>query len=133
MNLKKLKFKEAIVPSKTLTFVFWGFIIIIFGASFNFTAVTENGGRMPVWISNNIDIPTHFSIEDIDKVNSLQFADIYHIGNWVVSIGDFLLFIGLFLVFLGLYMNIHNSVVNTLMLRKLKNETKTITMKGGKN
>ncbi len=97
-----MKFLDQIRDRGILFFVlFLGMFIVYIGASFNFLAVLENGGRMPVQ-----GIPAtyekHFAFEDKDEVNFYYFTDIIKIRNYYVSIGDIILLMGAMVLVLAL-------------------------------
>ena len=117
MELRKLKFKETIIPSKTYWFLLIGLAFAITGMAFNFHAVQSNNGLMPVVSDFNFDSDKHFRISDVNEINYLQLSDIYRIGGNVWSIGDFLMLIGLIFLFLSTYILIHNRVINYLIYK----------------
>ncbi len=122
MNLRKMKFKEIIIPKVSFYLLVLGFVIIILGASANFIVIQNNDRKMPVWTNYNINSDKHFVIRDVLEVEYLHFADIYSIKNQAWSLGDFLLIGGIMLMSISLLIIMYNATLNIL-----------IKVKGGKN
>jgi hypothetical protein len=70
-----------------------GLSIMMFGITFNFLAVTGNGGRMPVF-GGYLDEERHFSFHADDNVKHYFLTDILHISDLYFSVGDVLILIG---------------------------------------
>lgn len=98
------KVKDLFLFLRLFMFMFFFFVTAIMGGFFNLAVITFNGGRMPVFTSNNIDTGTHFSFQNFDDVNYPFLADILSLNFIIFSVGDFLIvvsFIGMVYVSAG--------------------------------
>jgi len=69
------------------------FLFVLIGAVLNQTAVSANGGKMPVYNSYGED-DQHFGFDNKEDVKHFYLTDIIPIGDYALSIGDILLFSG---------------------------------------
>jgi len=77
----------------------------VVGGMMNLTAVSMNGGRMPVDSSKlgyELSSDTHFTYENIDEVNRHYLTDKFRIGKIIYSYGDFVIIFSFILVLLCL-------------------------------
>lgn len=91
-------------------FLLWMFTILVFmGTSFNFYAVMDNGGRMPVQATYGSDTDTHFYFTEPHEVERYYLTDIIFIPSKkygsMISIGDILIFTGIILM-VGVLINL---------------------------
>lgn len=97
---------------KTLRFfvvVLIGVMITILGAISNQIAVTNNGGRMPVYLEpynrgSNYQVSYfydkhHFTYEDKKEIKFWYLSDLFLVHFGVCSIGDILLVVGFIISF----------------------------------
>lgn len=75
---------------------FYFFVIVLnlffIGICFNFMAVINNEGKMPVLFNKyEFDYPRHFSFSDCNKVKYCYLTDIFTILEYHFSVGDFLI------------------------------------------
>jgi hypothetical protein len=81
LNLEKVQF-----------FIIVFMFVMIIGMAFNFLAMINNGGKMPVYTENFIpDSEHHFTYQYKGEVEYWFLTDIIKIFNCKVSIGDVLL------------------------------------------
>jgi len=67
---------------------------LVIGITFNFVAVVENEGKMPVLMSGlkeRIETDNHFYHSD-KQVNYYYLTDILDVGDYIISVGDVLIF-----------------------------------------
>jgi hypothetical protein len=94
------------------------YIIIIIGATFNFLAMVNNHGLMPVKSYYNLSDETHFSYVNNSEVQYPLFTDRYQIYTVTCSLGDILLVSGgLLLLVMGIW-----DLMNGYQLNKIKSE-----------
>lgn len=71
------------------------FVIVMFfmvGMVFNFVAVSNNQGKMPVYAEWHYSDNSHFTFQDKSEVKHWVFTDIFNIKQFLYfSIGDFLM------------------------------------------
>ncbi len=77
--------------------------LMIFGIAFNFIAITNNGGKMPVLFNEFVvETEKHLTYTNKTDTNYWYFTDIFNLKNQVIfSIEDILIIIGLIFVVLN--------------------------------
>lgn len=73
---------------------------MLLGAVFNFIAIVENGGKMPVFVDRDLNgknyaTDTHFYYDSKNEVNYYHLTDIIPLGDYIASVGDFFLVLSL--------------------------------------
>jgi len=63
-------------------------LIMMTGMCFNFIVMTENGGKMPVYLDFNYTDEDHFSYHNFSEVKHPYYSDIFPIFNGLYSLGD---------------------------------------------
>ncbi|MBA7700352.1 hypothetical protein ES703_109063 [subsurface metagenome] len=108
-KIKKLSYKQRYKFEKSLNkylfIMFIGILLIVCGATSNFTAIESNDCRMPVYrsIVASANSDEYFSFWDKSEVNYFFLTDRFVIGEGIHSIGDFLCFIGGFILLFNLF------------------------------
>lgn len=108
-KIKKLSYKQRYEFEKSLNkylfIMLVSILLIICGATLNFTVIKSNGCRMPVYqsIVSVADSDTYFSFWYKSEVNYFNLTDKFVIGKGIFSIGDFLCFIGGFILLFNLF------------------------------
>lgn len=105
MKMKRNKQPKTFLETKLIINIYL-LLLLIIGMSCNFVAVTNNGGKMPVYSSgefNSVESPeTHFVYYDSSEVKYHYLVDIIPIPfDYMVSVGDVIMFtslIGLILI-----------------------------------
>lgn len=77
-----------------LLLVIFSMAILIIGSSFNFVAISNNHGKMPVKLSLSYETDTHFSYQENLEVEYWYFTDIIDLKYYIISIGDVLMVLG---------------------------------------
>ena len=80
------------------------FVLIFFmiGMTFNFLAIKNNEGRMPV-LNTNYDTKTHFGYTNFSEIEFAIFSDNYSFLGYIHSLGDiFMYFSGIAIILLAI-------------------------------
>jgi hypothetical protein len=88
-----------------IIYILFMFIFII-GETCNFVAVTNNGGKMPVYTYYYVDNEKHFSYYEDDKVNYPILTDIIKLPTHIMSIGDLTMIIAVIGLFTTVIINV---------------------------
>ena len=81
-------------------FIGFGFSLVAIGGLFNGLAVSANGGKMPVLVTDEAvgdaveNSPIHCRIDENTRL--IFLADRFDVGPWIISLGDILAATGLF-------------------------------------
>lgn len=73
--------------------MFVAFSLSFLGITFNFNAIVENGGRMPVLSAFHFETDSHFTYEVKDSINYWYLTDIIQFGDYIYSVGDVLIYL----------------------------------------
>lgn len=77
----------------------WFLIFVIVGAAMNMTAITSNGGKMPVKYDSYFESDYHFAFQDYSEIERPLFVDRIIIkiksSKVIFSIGDIFAIVGL--------------------------------------
>lgn len=95
VSMDKIKYYKNIVF--ILTIIIISLFISIIGHTFNFVAMVENQGKMPVLIEHKGILSNseyHFIYNDKSEVNYWYLTDIFKINKFYYSLGDITMLIG---------------------------------------
>lgn len=102
--------KNPTLKELALLGIILGMFILVLGATFNFEALSSNGGFMPVKVNYDYKSDSHFSYQENSEVNNWFFTDFIELDNSIWSIGDFFLIFGFIVqaMFLLNYVYLHH-------------------------
>ena len=116
INLKKSIAKEG------LYYFFFTImcVVMMIGMLFNFTVMTSNQGKMPVYLDFDYSDEDHFSFQNFSEVKYPYYSDIIYWYGGICSIGDILM---VFAVIALLSVSIYR-LINEIrkLIKKLRNE-----------
>jgi hypothetical protein len=96
----KIKLKK-LTKNEIFLFIAMNFMaIVMIGICYNFTAVANNGGKMPVKADFNYEDNTHFTYQNNSEIKNGILSDYIYFADNIISIGDILIIFGaLFYIF----------------------------------
>lgn len=114
----KIKRQNITGPELLLLLGMTMLVVCIIGETFNFMAISENKGRMPVLWDAHYESDRHFTYQNISEVKSWYLTDIFTIGDYIFSIGDFIIYFGFFSYMITIFLFIKSKFVVTTKRRK---------------